>query len=164
MSAITTHVLDAVLGKPAAGVRIRLERREAEKRAVDKSEIDGCEADRRQADRREAARRKAARRGPDRSEADRRETDRREAERCDAGQWVEVGASATDADGRCRDLTKDVEAGVYRLTFSTGAYLEGQGRTGIYPEISITFNCGGEANYHLPLLLSDNSYTTYRGS
>ena len=159
MSAITTHVLDAVLGKPAAGVRIRLERREAEKRAVDKSEIDGCEA----------ARRKAARRGPDRSEADRREadrreTDRREAERCDAGQWVEVGASATDADGRCRDLTKDVEAGVYRLTFSTGAYLEGQGRTGIYPEISITFNCGGEANYHLPLLLSDNSYTTYRGS
>ena len=139
MSAITTHVLDAVLGKPAAGVRIRLERREAEKRAVDKSEIDGCEADRRQAD-------------------------RREAERCDAGQWVEVGASATDADGRCRDLTKDVEAGVYRLTFSTGAYLEGQGRTGIYPEISITFNCGGEANYHLPLLLSDNSYTTYRGS
>ena len=154
MSAITTHVLDAVLGKPAAGVRIRLERREAEKRAVDKSEIDGCEADRRQADRREAARRKAARRGPDRSEADRREAD----------QWVEVGASATDADGRCRDLTKDVEAGVYRLTFSTGAYLEGQGRTGIYPEISITFNCGGEANYHLPLLLSDNSYTTYRGS
>ena len=139
MSAITTHVLDAVLGKPAAGVRIRLERREAEKRAVDKSEIDGCEADRRQAD-------------------------RREAERCDAGQWVEVGASATDADGRCRDLTKDVEAGGYRLTFSTGAYLEGQGRTGIYPEISITFNCGGEANYHLPLLLSDNSYTTYRGS
>ena len=97
-------------------------------------------------------------------DADRRETDRREAERCDAGQWVEVGASATDADGRCRDLTKDVEAGVYRLTFSTGAYLEGQGRTGIYPEISITFNCGGEANYHLPLLLSDNSYTTYRGS
>jgi len=166
MSAITTHVLDAVLGKPAAGVRIRLERREAEKRAVDKSEIDGCEADRRQADRREAARRKAA--PPcsyaERRDADRRETDRREAERCDAGQWVEVGASATDADGRCRDLTKDVEAGVYRLTFSTGAYLEGQGRTGIYPEISITFNCGGEANYHLPLLLSDNSYTTYRGS
>ena len=34
----------------------------------------------------------------------------------------------------------------------------------IYPEISITFDCDGEAHYHLPLLLSDNSYTTYRGS
>ena len=28
MSAITTHVLDAVLGKPAAGIAVRLERRQ----------------------------------------------------------------------------------------------------------------------------------------
>jgi 5-hydroxyisourate hydrolase len=154
MSAITTHVLDAVLGKPAAGVRVRLE-----KRAVD----------RREADRRELERRGVNRRGVGRPEADRREADRREAERRDAerrqaSEWVEVGASTTDTDGRCRDFAQDVEAGVYRLTISTGAYLEGQGRTGMYPEISITFNCGGDANYHLPLLLSDNSYTTYRGS
>jgi OHCU decarboxylase len=52
----------------------------------------------------------------------------------------------------------------YRLTFETGAYLAGKGRTSIYPEISITFKCSGEEHYHLPLLLSDNSYTTYRGS
>jgi 5-hydroxyisourate hydrolase len=38
------------------------------------------------------------------------------------------------------------------------------GRNSIYPEISITFICDGVAHYHLPLLLSDNSYTTYRGS
>ena len=36
------------------------------------------------------------------------------------------------------------------------------GRASIYPEISITFTCDGKAHYHLPLLLSDNSYTTYR--
>jgi 5-hydroxyisourate hydrolase-like protein (transthyretin family) len=37
-------------------------------------------------------------------------------------------------------------------------------RTSIYPEISVSFVCSGDAHYHLPLLLSDNSYTTYRGS
>ena len=47
---------------------------------------------------------------------------------------------------------------------ATGAYLARIGRTSIYPEISITFNCSGKEHYHLPLLLSDNSYTTYRGS
>jgi 5-hydroxyisourate hydrolase len=72
--------------------------------------------------------------------------------------------SATDADGRCRDLSPDTEPGLYRLTFSTGAYLARFGRKSIYPEISTTFNCNGEEHYHLPLLLSDNSYTTYRGS
>ena len=109
MSGITTHVLDTVLGKPAAGVAVRLEKREG-------------------------------------------------------GTWTQVGASATDADGRCRDLAQDASDGVYRLTFETGAYMARNGRTSIYPEISITFNHGGEAHYHLPLLLSDNSYTTYRGS
>jgi 5-hydroxyisourate hydrolase len=78
--------------------------------------------------------------------------------------WVSVKESATDADGRCRDLSSDAVAGRYRLTFSTGAYLASKGRQSIYPEITITFNCSGEEHYHLPLLLSDNSYTTYRGS
>jgi len=109
MSAITTHVLDAVLGKPAAGVAVRLERREAD-------------------------------------------------------AWIAVCESATDADGRCRDLAQGTSAGSYRLTFESGAYLAGKGRWSIYPEIAITFLCDGEAHYHLPLLLSDNSYTTYRGS
>jgi 5-hydroxyisourate hydrolase len=38
------------------------------------------------------------------------------------------------------------------------------GRTSIYAEIIVTFTCSDEAHYHLPLLLSDNCYTTYRGS
>jgi 5-hydroxyisourate hydrolase len=109
MSEITTHVLDAVLGKPAIGIGVRLEMWEND-------------------------------------------------------AWDTAADSATDADGRCRDLTQDADAGLYRLTFATGAYLTRMGRTGIYPEISITFICDGKAHYHLPLLLSDNSYTTYRGS
>lgn len=114
MSRITTHVLDAVIGKPAAGIVVRLERH-----AVDRRQ---------------------------------------------AGAWTNVANSQTDADGRCRDLTENALPGVYRLTFETGGYLMRHGRASIYPEIQITFTCSGGEHYHLPLLLSDNSYTTYRGS
>jgi 5-hydroxyisourate hydrolase len=109
MSTISTHVLDTVLGKPAAGVSVLLERRESL-------------------------------------------------------QWTAVASSVTDSDGRCGNLEPNASAGFYRLTFNTGAYLEKSSRTSIYPEIHILFTCSGEAHYHLPLLLSDNSYTTYRGS
>jgi 5-hydroxyisourate hydrolase len=109
MTGITTHVLDAVLGKPAAGIAVRLERRED-------------------------------------------------------GHWTAISSGMTDGDGRCRDLAQEAKQGIYRLTFDTAAYLTRNNRTSIYPEISITFICSGQAHYHLPLLLSDNSYTTYRGS
>ncbi len=56
------------------------------------------------------------------------------------------------------------EPGIYRLVFNTREYFDREVRASLYPEITITFNCGNEAHYHLPLLLSDNSYTTYRGS
>ena len=108
MSTITTHVLDTVLGKPAAGISVRLERQEL-------------------------------------------------------ADFVEVASSATDSDGRCR-LAPEATAGVYRLTFATGDYIKRLGRSTIYLEIAITFNCSDHGHYHLPLLLSDNSYTTYRGS
>ena len=109
MSAITTHVLDTALGKPAAGIGVRLEQ-------------------------------------------------------FDEDSWLLLAESATDADGRCRNLCPDARAGLYRLTFSVGAYFKEQARSSIYPAICITFECRGEGHYHLPLLLSDNSYTTYRGS
>ena len=109
MSKITTHVLDTMRGKPAAGIVVRLERR-------------------------------------------------------DSSGWTEIASSATDAEGRCRDLAEDAQPGSYRLTFATGSYFKGAGRKSIYPEIAIVFECAGDAHYHLPLLLSDNSYTTYRGS
>ncbi len=114
MSKITTHVLDVVTGKPAAGIAVRLERH-----AIDRRK---------------------------------------------AGAWAQVAEGHTDADGRCRGLAENALPGTYRLTFETGAYLARQGRKSIYPEIQITFISSGEEHYHLPLLLSDNSYTTYRGS
>jgi 5-hydroxyisourate hydrolase len=80
------------------------------------------------------------------------------------GDWIEVAAGVTDGDGRCSDLARNAESGAYRLTFDTGAYFARLGRDSIYPEIAIHFNCDGNAHYHLPVLLSDNGYTTYRGS
>jgi 5-hydroxyisourate hydrolase len=133
MSTITTHVLDTVLGKPGAGITVRLEKQEGGG-WIEVTHAEGKE--------------------PPWSERVRDTPD----------SWVEVSRSVTDADGRCRDLAPDLPVGVYRLTFDTGAYLLQSGRTSIYPEISITFTCSGESHYHLPLLLSDNSYTTYRGS
>lgn len=129
MSIITTHVLDTVLGRPAAGIAVRLEKQEG----GGWIEV------------------------PTNSES----TELVQDAPCD---WVEVAAGVTDADGRCRDLAPASEPGIYRLTFSTGDYLRRMARASIYPEITITFACGGEAHYHLPLLLSDNCYTTYRGS
>jgi 5-hydroxyisourate hydrolase len=85
-------------------------------------------------------------------------------ERKDGEAWTCVATGVTDTDGRCRDLKQNAGEGIYRLMFNTGDYLRRQGRVSIYPEVSIPFICGGEASYHLPLLLSDNGYTTYRGS
>jgi 5-hydroxyisourate hydrolase len=85
-------------------------------------------------------------------------------ERAEEAGWTPLAAGVTDVDGRCRDLAPDAPPGVYRLTFETGLYFQTAGRTSIFPEVAIVFVCGSEEHYHLPLLLSDNSYTTYRGS
>lgn len=80
------------------------------------------------------------------------------------GHWETMATGVTNADGRCSDLVEEAAEGTYRLMFHVGPYFAEHGRGSLYPEISVTFCCSGEAHYHLPLLLSDNSYTTYRGS
>jgi len=137
MSTISTHVLDTVLGKPAAGIGVRLEKQESGGWGEGWIEVTHLEGE---------------------------SAPSTERARDLSGPWSEVSRSATDADGRCSDLAQDLPAGVYRLVFDTGSYLNSMHRTSIYPEIAITFSCAGEGQYHLPLLLSDNGYTTYRGS
>ena len=108
MSAITTHVLDTSLGKPAEGIRVKLQY-----------------------------------------------------------EGAVVGSGVTDADGRVRELVAEgtpLEQGVYRLTFSVGAYFEETGRDAFYPEIVVNFRISGSGHYHVPLLLSPFGYSTYRGS
>jgi 5-hydroxyisourate hydrolase len=58
-----------------------------------------------------------------------------------------------------------LEEGVYRLVLDTGKYFAAQNTVGLYPVVEITFAVrDGESHFHIPLLLSPNGYTTYRGS
>jgi 5-hydroxyisourate hydrolase len=48
------------------------------------------------------------------------------------------------------------------MVFDTGSYL---GPSAFYPEIAVSFVITDPAeHYHVPLLLSPFTYTTYRGS
>ena|ERR1700736_5262942 len=84
------------------------------------------------------------------------------------GKWASVGSSETDADGRCSELLPDgqiLREGFYRLTFDTARYFAMSEEQGLYPAVQITFEVRrGETHIHIPLLLSPNGYTTYRGS
>lgn len=66
----------------------------------------------------------------------------------------------TDGDGRARLLASS-EAGLYALTFDTGAY----NPDGFFPSVTIEFRITApEQHHHVPLLLSPFGYSTYRGS
>ena len=117
---VSTHILDAMAGRPAPGVSVALSLLDA------------------------------------------------------GGTWRPVEEGVTDADGRLR-FAAQTSAGVYRLTFATGPYFGGRSVATFYPEVAITFSVEGEppghsdhsghsGHYHVPLLLSPYSYSTYRGS
>jgi 5-hydroxyisourate hydrolase len=77
----------------------------------------------------------------------------------------------TNHDGRTKEplLTgEELETGIYELVFAVGNYFA---RYGNYPdplfldEIPIRFGISDiKAHYHVPLLVSPWSYSTYRGS
>lgn len=76
-----------------------------------------------------------------------------------------VADGLTDADGRIAELGGQLAAGVYRLHFDTGGYFAAEGIVGFYPEVVIAFEITDlTGHYHVPLLLSPYSYSTYRGS
>lgn len=107
MANVSTHVLDTVTGRPAAGVAVTLERLED-------------------------------------------------------GNAEALASTSTDDDGRVADLLggSRLRTGIYRLTFNTAAY-----GNQFYPEVSIVFRVAdADQHHHIPLLLSEFGYTTYRGS
>jgi 5-hydroxyisourate hydrolase len=113
---VSTHVLDASLGAPAAGVSVTLSRL--------------------------------------------------------AGGWLDVESGVTGQDGRHR-FVAGTPAGTYCLTFATGEYFAARAVPAFYPEVTITFtipepadgtDAGVTGHFHVPLLLSPFSYSTYRGS
>ena len=71
-------------------------------------------------------------------------------------------AVATNVDGRTDDpLLTELEAARYELVFFVGAYFG----EGLFDEVPIRFRIDdAAAHYHVPLLVSPWSYSTYRGS
>ncbi|MGA5565809.1 hydroxyisourate hydrolase [Streptomyces platensis] len=105
------------------------------------------------------------------------------------GAWTAHGASATDADGRCKDLP-DLPAGTthVRLDFAVEEYFVSDRHSAaqehsthqqaeeqqdaprvrdsgaFFPEVAITFAVQPGEHYHVPLLLNPFGYSVYRGS
>jgi 5-hydroxyisourate hydrolase len=136
VTGVSTHILDTVRGEPASGVVVRLEHANLGARGSEPGSGRGSEV----------------------------------------GQATQFGQGTTDLDGRITDFGAGLlEPGAYRLVFETGPYLSaehpglpGGGERGggaFFPEIVVTFTADGRrSRYHIPLLLSPYSYTTYRGS
>jgi len=79
-----------------------------------------------------------------------------------SGGWEPLAQGRTDADGRVRDLLPEdhtLKPGLYSLRFDTSA------QSAFFPEVVIRF-CVEEPgqHFHVPLLPSPFSFTTYRGS
>ncbi|MET0518904.1 MAG: hydroxyisourate hydrolase [Burkholderiaceae bacterium] len=117
MGKLTTHVLDTMHGRPAAGMAVSLYR------------LEGAQAHL-------------------------------------------LKALQLNADGRADAPLLDGESlrpGRYRLVFGVAAYFRGRGETLPEPafldEVPLDFGIAdAQAHYHVPLLASPWSYSTYRGS
>lgn len=93
-------------------------------------------------------------------------------------RWVTLGGSATDADGRCKDLPALPEGTTHvRLDFETEPYFASKKQAeaqqdaprvrdsgAFFPEVAITFAVTPGEHYHVPLLLNPFGYSVYRGS
>lgn len=145
---ITCHVLDTTAGRPARGIRVRLE-------------------------------------GPSPSSLSSNTTSSGSAAPGGGagGPSPKTFESVTDDDGRVKtwlpyssstssgevpvytlvDVLADVQGpSRWTLRFDTEAYF-GEGAT-FFPEATVVFRVEQGQSYHVPLLLSPYSYTTYRGS
>ena len=87
------------------------------------------------------------------------------------GSRERLAEAVTNADGRTDAplLTGALVPGTYELTFAIGVYFRGLGTTLPEPAfldlVPIRFGIAEpEGRYHVPLLASPWSYSTYRGS
>ncbi|KAI4864319.1 Hydroxyisourate hydrolase [Hypoxylon rubiginosum] len=123
---ITCHVLDTAVGKPAKGIRVRLEGGHAPLKTFESlTDDDG--------------RVKA---------------------------WLpysNIHSSGDVPTYTLEDVLSEVEENsTWTLRFDTGSYF-GEENT-FFPEVLVTFTVLKGQHYHVPLLLSPYSYSTYRGS
>jgi len=81
--------------------------------------------------------------------------------------WSLQDTRITDSDGRVTRFIPDGDLynGTYRLQFATKEYFESQNQSTFFPYVEVVVEIlDSSSHYHIPLLLSPYSYTTYRGS
>lgn len=82
-------------------------------------------------------------------------------------KWVNLNQAVTDSQGRIKALwpqQKPTE-GDYRVVFETGDWYAAQKQQSFFPEVPVVFHISNiNEHYHVPLLLSQYGYSTYRGS
>jgi 5-hydroxyisourate hydrolase len=90
----------------------------------------------------------------------------------DRSDAVLISEAETNADGRCDEPLlsgERLKAGRYRIDFEVGDYFRGKGAAlpdpAFLETVSLRFGIADAgAHYHVPLLVSPWSYSTYRGS
>ena len=95
-----------------------------------------------------------------------------EVARLEGGAWRVLKSVRTNADGRTDEPLLAGEAltvGTYMLSFSVGDYFKAQGASVSDPPfldvVPLRFTVAdANANYHVPLVATPWSYSTYRGS
>lgn len=81
-----------------------------------------------------------------------------------------VSSSTTDGDGRIANWgprVTSIDPGAYKMRFETGEYLSANNNgDAFFPVVEVMFAVSNppDKHYHIPLLLSNYSYSTYRGS
>jgi 5-hydroxyisourate hydrolase len=94
------------------------------------------------------------------------------ADGCGEGRWLSLRSVVTNEDGRLdKPLLSgdDFKRGCYRLIFDVEAYFRLKGQALPQPaflgKVPLDFGIADAgAHYHVPLLVSPWSYSTYRGS
>ncbi|WP_024696482.1 hydroxyisourate hydrolase [Pseudomonas avellanae] len=87
-------------------------------------------------------------------------------------QLLHLVSVVTNSDGRCdAPLLQggDYQSGVYQLHFQAGDYYRARGvalnEPAFLDEVVLRFGIyAGQEHFHVPLLISPYSYSTYRGS
>ncbi|MCU7784390.1 hydroxyisourate hydrolase [Lelliottia amnigena] len=82
--------------------------------------------------------------------------------------WTTLASAKTDPDGRIKSLypqEQDMQPGIYKVTFKTSEYFRSQKLDSFFPEIPVQFTVTRtNEKLHIPLLLSQYGYSTYKGS
>jgi urate oxidase len=84
-----------------------------------------------------------------------------------SNEWLSVGEGVTNSDGRISNLLNgsSLESGLHKIVFFAGEFFDRKNVETFYPEVEIKFEIKDHTSkYHIPLLLNQYGFSTYRGS